>query len=90
MMRTTHHTRTRAPLGQLLATAGVLDLGVDLWPLLLRHSRGDCGDLEEEDRAATVRFGGRIFSAYTVPQGRIWIITEADRAATTALLPEEY
>jgi hypothetical protein len=30
-------------------------------------------------------------SAYTLSiQVRIWIITEADRSATTLLLPEEY
>jgi len=34
--------------------------------------------------------GSRIFSAYTVPQARVWIITEADRSATTILLPDEY
>jgi hypothetical protein len=92
-MTTTNQNRTQFPLGQLLATRGVLKLGVELWPLILRHARGDWGDLEAEDRAANdraVRFGGRIFSAYTVPQGRVWIITEADRSATTALLPDEH
>jgi hypothetical protein len=92
-MTTTNHTRTQFPLGQLLATPGVLQLGIDLWPLILRHARGDWGDLVPEDRAASdraVRLGGRIFSAYTLPQGRVWIITEADRSATTALLPDEY
>jgi hypothetical protein len=33
----------------------------------------------------------RILSAYTTSAGeRIWIITEADRSATTILLPDEY
>jgi hypothetical protein len=92
-MTTTNQTRSRFPLGRLLATPGVLELGVDLWPLLLRHARGDWGDLEAEDRDANeraVRFGGRIVSAYTLPEGRLWIITESDRSATTALLPDEY
>jgi hypothetical protein len=92
-MTTTNQNRTQFPLGQLLATRGVLDLGVDIWALLLRHAHGDWGELEEDDRVANdraVRFGGRIFSAYTVPQGRVWIITEADRSATTVLLPDEY
>jgi hypothetical protein len=40
------------------------------------------------DRA--VQPGGRIFSAYHLPEGRVWIITHADRSATTPLLPEEY
>ena len=35
--------------------------------------------------------GLRLMSAYRTPGGqRIWIITEADRSATTILLPEEY
>ena len=31
-----------------------------------------------------------IVSAYQTLAGRIWIITEADRAVTTVLLPSEY
>ena len=88
-MTTTHHTRTQFPLGQLLATPCV----VDLLPLIVRHAHGDWGEIHPEDRTANdraVRLGGRIFSAYTLPQGRVWIITEADRSATTVLLPEEY
>jgi hypothetical protein len=35
--------------------------------------------------------GFRILSAYTTSAGdTIWILTEADRSATTLLLPEEY
>jgi hypothetical protein len=92
-MTTTNQTRRQFPLGRLLMTPGVVDLAVDIWPLFLRHAHGDWGDLEAEDRASNdraVRFGGRIFSAYALPQGRVWIITEADRSATTALLPDEY
>jgi hypothetical protein len=34
---------------------------------------------------------GRLLSAYRTALGvRLWIITEADRPATTILLPEEY
>lgn len=33
---------------------------------------------------------GRIMSAYIVNDEKVWIITEADRSATTLLLPEEY
>jgi len=33
----------------------------------------------------------RLFSAYGLADGqRLWVITEADRSATTLLLPEEY
>jgi hypothetical protein len=51
-MTTTNQARTRFPLGRLLATPGVLELGLNLWALLLRHGRGDSCDLEAEDRAA--------------------------------------
>jgi len=32
----------------------------------------------------------RVLSSYEVGEGRVWIITEADRSVTTILLPEEY
>ena len=34
--------------------------------------------------------GDRIFGAYETSAGRIWIITESDRSATTILFPHEY
>jgi hypothetical protein len=59
-----------------------------------RHVNGDWGDVPEEDRQEnefSVEHGFRILSAYTTSAGeKIWIITEADRSATTILLPEEY
>ena len=59
-----------------------------------RHQMGDWGDLEDEDRKSNevaINLGERIFSAYTIPNGpNIWVITEADRSATTVLLPDEY
>ena len=85
-------------LGQTVATPGTLraleQAHVGLWSLLQRHLTGDWGDLDREDATANdhpVAHGLRILSAYTLPAGvRIWIITEADRSATTFLLPEEY
>mgnify|MGYP003290371529 CR=1 FL=1 len=54
----------------------------------------DRGSLGAEDQLANlqaVREGTRVFSAYELLDGtRIWIITEANRSATTILLPEEY
>ena len=48
----------------------------------------------EEDKAEnelSVRQGFRILSAYRLCTGvKIWVITEADRSATTLLLPSEY
>jgi hypothetical protein len=49
----------------------------------------DAEDWAANDQA--IIHGGRILSAYMLKDGvRLWIITEADRAATTILLPSEY
>ena len=62
--------------------------------LLRRHVAGDWGDVDDEDRAANDRAlveGARLLSAYVLATSeRIWIITEADRSATTFLLPADY
>jgi hypothetical protein len=66
---------------------------IDLLPYLLRHLSGDWGEMDSEDRAANewaLGQGGRLFSAYDTPAGRLWVITEADHSATTFLLPDEY
>ena len=61
---------------------------------LARHAQADWGDLDLADRAANERAlarGGRLFSQYHSIRGvKFWIITEADRSATTVLLPEDY
>jgi hypothetical protein len=83
--------------GQVVATPGALDLferkGIDPVALLNRHLTGDWGDVPEEDKALNnqaVKGGSRLLSAYTFGEERVWVITEADRSATTFLLPEEY
>ena len=86
------------PLGQVVATPGALATlglaGVAPEVLLSRHSHGDWGDLCEADRqmnAEALSAGERLLSAYALPDGtRIWIVTEADRSATTLLLPQDY
>jgi hypothetical protein len=88
---------TTFPLGRLLATPGVLEVasGDDLMAYLARHARGDWGVVDQADWRANDRAlseGTRLLSAYVLRDGstRIWIITEADRSATTFLLPSEY
>ena len=84
-------------LGQLLTTPGALrQVGHEEIALAIfgRHVNGDWGDLCADDRQANedaLKNGDRILSSYLSAAGtKFWIITEADRAATTALLPEEY
>jgi hypothetical protein len=59
-----------------------------------RHARGDWGDVCPQDAAEnelSLREGFRLFSVYHDSRGvKFWIITEADRSATTVLLPEDY
>lgn len=66
----------------------------ELQELIRRHASGDWGDMGEEDKREnnlSLERGFRIFSAYTTSQGiKVWVITEADRSVTTALLPEDY
>lgn len=79
--------------GEILATPSALGLGVDLMPYLFRHLTGDWGDLDAVDRQQNeqaVKDGSRIMSAYQTPAGRLWLITESDRSATTFLLPDDY
>lgn len=76
------------------AAAAVMALDVNLSPFIGAHARGDWGDVTPDDRQANedaLREGGRLFSAYTLPHGeQLWVITEADRSATTVLLPDDY
>jgi hypothetical protein len=61
--------------------------------LLQRHLSGDWGEVGKEDAAANERaltHGERLLSSYTVKGERLWILTEADRSATTVLTPGEY
>jgi hypothetical protein len=81
-----------------MATPGALNAfaatGEDPINYIVRHMNLDPGMLAAEDQLANlqaVREGTRVFSAYELLDGtRIWIITEANRSATTILLPEEY
>jgi hypothetical protein len=92
------------PAGQVVSTPGALAACPShyLEQCLYRHMHGDWGAVCEEDAATNteaVSAGFRILSAYPIDPGKpckgfgentLWIITEADRSATTFLLPSEY
>jgi hypothetical protein len=86
------------PPGSVVATPGVLvafsEAGDDPVAYLIRHITGDWGDVNAQDWRAneeSLLLGERLLSAYRMSNGtRFWIITEADRSATTFLLPSEY
>jgi len=85
-------------LGVLSATVGALAAcaaGLTTPPALVaRHWTGDWGEISPKDHGLNedaIRDGARVFSVYHLQGGgRVWIITEADRHATTLLLPSEY
>lgn len=86
----------RFPLGRMLITPTAqarLD-AQDVYACLERHCRGDWGECCESDRQeneTALTRQRRLFSVYRDRNGtRFWIITEADRSATTVLLPEDY
>lgn len=86
------------PLGRVLATPGALDAitRANQTPdeFLRRHVAGDWGELDAHDAAENVyslKHGFRVLSSYQTRAGAVlWVITEADRASTTILLPQEY
>ena len=84
------------PLGTIVATPGALEAvsGNEIAEALHRHARADWGDVCAEDREEndlSLREGYRLLSVYHTASGaRFWVITEADRSATTVLLPDEY
>lgn len=86
----------RFPLGQLVITRNAASRLAedDVTTAIRRHVQGDWGDVCEEDRIENdlaLIEGNRILSVYVAADGlRFWIITEADRSATTVLLPEDY
>lgn len=91
-------------LGRLCATAGVAErmqqdreFHAFVWQCLSRYREGDWGDMTFSDKRANddaVACGDeRILASYKRPghpTQNIWIITEADRSATTVLFPDEY
>lgn len=87
-------------LGQIAINRIVLNrmndnpmFGQEVGVAFQRHASGDWGNLCEEDKQMNdegLKGDGRLFSVYDTSQGKIWIITERDRSATTILFPNEY
>ena len=84
------------PLGRIVATPAALGTvsQPDIVAALRRHAVGDWGDVTPDDRAANddaLKSGERILSVYRSATGTtFWVLTEADRSATTVLLPDDY
>ena len=82
--------------GHIVTTPNALEqlTEEDILRGIQRHQAGDWGDLDQEDRQANERAlieGTRLFSVYHAVNGTtFWITTEADRSATTILLPQDY
>ncbi len=83
-------------IGRIVATPNALAHvpNEDILSALQRHQAGDWEDVDREDRQANERAlieCTRLLSIYHSAAGvKFWIITEADRSATTILLPQDY
>ena len=95
-------TKSKFSFGQLVMTPGIQEKIVGIGSsferflqfCLIKHSQGDWGSLCDEDKKlndGALLESNRLHSSYESPDfGKVWIITEWDRSATTVLLPEEY
>lgn len=83
-------------LGQIVATPNALShlTKQDIDAAIRRHVGGDWGDVctdDAKENELSLKEGFRLLSVYRAENGtKFWIITEADRSATTVLLPEDY
>ncbi len=102
-MRRNHNTNNRPTvmrfaLGQTFITPGAEEAlqiaGQTAIEFLRRHMSCDWGDLSDDDvqeNELSLKQGFRLLSNYRTGKGQqLWIITEADRSATTVLTPAEY
>ena len=86
----------------IVCTRGVADMMAEnsvfsefVQSSLNRHFSGDWGEVDPADKEANdyaIIAGERLLSSYISEKLmlKLWIITEADRSATTALFPNEY
>lgn len=84
-------------LGQVVATRAAMQFceqhNINPLQLIGRHVGGDWGDLDAAHVTANVQaleHDLRLFSSYKIGEGKVWVITEADRSVTTVLLPKDY
>lgn len=90
----------RFKTGNLYQTRGIAEaieespqLFIEIIDAYARYINGDYGelcieDIEENEKA--IEYGGRILAKYETSVDDIYIITEADRSATTILFYDEY
>lgn len=86
------------PLGQVGITEGAVEAleraNISASSIVQRHVLGDWGDVTDQDKKSNdlaLEMGGRILSAYHLPdRTEVWVTTEPDRNATTVLLPGEH
>ena len=95
-MPQTKSIRQRISLGRVVITCGAERIipPSDVQLALRRHHSGDWGDVSPADWTANedaLKYEDRLISSYIATNGvKFWIITEADREATTVLLPDDY
>lgn len=84
-------------LGQIVITPAALSkleyISETPLRILARHQTGDWGAVCRHDIQANqeaLEHGGRVFSIYDLRGVRFYVVTEADRSATTVMLPLEY
>lgn len=85
----------RFPLGRLIITTNAFErlTPEEVAEALARHAAGDWGTICQDDAGqndGAIAGGDRLLSSYPGNAGTFWIITEADRSATTVLMPEDY
>ncbi len=80
-------------LGTIVATPGALDAcrraKVEVKGLIQRHHNCDWGTADAEANEAGLDGSDMLISIFDVGGVEVWVLTEADRSATTVLLPSE-
>jgi len=84
-------------LGQVVITRNAMsvckDHEIDPIEMIARHSQGDWGQLDKQDKQANydaIKHGNRILSKYVYSGQSFYVITEHDRSYTTVMLCEDY